>query len=172
MLEDYNLEVKIKAHKINEVKEKQKGNPKEIVSRIAKKKALSVSSNYSKEYVIGSDQILVKDKKIYSKSKNIEEALSLFRVIVGQKYKLISATCVVRNNKLIWKQIKEAKLYMKKIKEVDIKNYLTRNKKTVTTILGSYEIEKDELNCIKIIKGDMETIMGFPIKDFIKLKLV
>ena len=57
---------------------------------------------------------------------------------------------------------------MKKIKKKQIKDYINKHEKIVLSVLGSYRIEKDVMNCISILKGNMETIQGFPIENFIK----
>ena len=54
---------------------------------------------------------------------------------------------------------------MKKIKK---KQNINEHEETVLSILGSYRVEKDVMNCISILKGNMETIQGFPIENFIK----
>ena len=57
---------------------------------------------------------------------------------------------------------------MKKVKKKQIQNYIDKNKQTVLSVLGSYKIEDDELKCIEILKGDMETLQGFPVKELIE----
>ena len=58
---------------------------------------------------------------------------------------------------------------MKNISEGDIDVYLTKNKETALSCVGSYKVEENEkYNFLEIIEGDMETIMGFPINNFLE----
>ena len=48
-------------------------------------------------------------------------------------------------------------------------NYLNDQSKEVLKSVGSYKIEDNsKYNFLKILKGDYETIIGFPLKNFIK----
>lgn len=60
-------------------------------------------------------------------------------------------------------------LYFNNISDKTINDYVKNNKKTVLTTVGSYRIEENQkYNFIKIIRGNKETIKGFPIKDLLK----
>ena len=48
-------------------------------------------------------------------------------------------------------------------------NILSEQNKEVLKSVGSYRIEDNsKYNFLKILKGDYETIIGFPLKNFIK----
>ena len=106
----------------------------------------------------------VKTVNVLAKKKAFQNFLTLR----GEEYELLSAIYVLKEGKFFWKTIKSAKLYMKKIKKKQIKDYINKHEETVLSILGSYRIEKDVMNCISILKGNMETIQGFPIENFIR----
>ena len=68
----------------------------------------------------------------------------------------------------ILKKQKKQKCYLKNLpKKID--EYLSEQKKEVLKSVGSYRIEDNsKYNFLKILKGDYETIIGFPLKNFIK----
>ena len=167
ILKSYKIKFKTKKHNINEKKYLHNDEPEKTVNGLAKKKAMCIRKRFPNSIIIGSDQILVHKRKILTKPSSKDEAFQNFLILRGQEYKLISAIYILKKGKFFWKTIKSAKLYMKKIKRKQIKDYIKKNKETVLSVLGSYRIEDDLMNCITILKGDMETIQGFPIKNFI-----
>ena len=73
ILKKYIKNFVIQPHKINESEFKTNGKPREIVNELAKNKALSIKDDNPNSIIIGSDQILVCDKKILSKPKTLKE---------------------------------------------------------------------------------------------------
>ena len=158
------------SHKADEEKYKVgTKKPEAIVLRIAKEKAFSVVVNYPKEMIIASDQILVCENKLLSKPKTIEEAKKKLLFLRNKTHKLFSSIYVIHKQKPYFQQVKSASLFFANLSEKDIELYVENNKKTVLTTVGSYKIEENsKYKFISIIDGDLETILGFPIKDLIK----
>ena len=170
MLNQYFSEVIKVPHSAEEEKYKRlKKTPEEVALRIAKEKALSVIENYSNEIIIASDQILVCENKVISKPKSLEEATKKLLFLRNKVHKLYSSIYVLKNGKLYFQQVKSASLFLANIAQKDIEVYVKNNKKTVLTTVGSYKIEENSKHkFLSIIEGDLETILGFPIKDLIK----
>ena len=170
MLKQYFSKVINVPHKAEEEKyKKQKKKPEEIVLRIAKEKALSVIKDYPNETIIASDQILVFEDKVFSKPKSLEEATKKLLLLRNKTHKLYSSIYVIQKGKLYYQQVKEASLFFANISQNDIELYVKNNKKTVLTTVGSYKIEENsKYKFLRIIEGDQETILGFPIQDLIK----
>ena len=169
MLNKYFAEVINVPHNADEEKyKKQKTNPEEIAVRIAKEKALSVLENYPDEIIIASDQILVCENKVFSKPKSLAEATNKLLFLRNKAHKLYSSIYVVQKGKFYFQQVKVALLFFANITRNDIELYVKNNKKTVLTTVGSYKIEENsKYKFLSIIEGDLETILGFPIKDYI-----
>ena len=149
-------------------KEQQK-NPEEIVLRIAKEKALSILEDYLDETIVASDQILVCENTLLSKPKSLEEATKKLLFLRNKTHKLYSSIYVIQKGKLYFQQVKQASLFFANIPQNDIEFYVKKNKKTVLTTVGSYKIEENsKYKFLRIIEGDQETILGFPIQDLIK----
>ena len=168
ILKNYKVKFKIEKHNIDEKKYIYNNEPIKTVKGIAKKKAISIRKKFPNSIIIGSDQILVHKKRIFTKPNSKKKAFQNFLMLRGEEYELLSAIYILKEGKFYWKTTKSAKLYMKKIKKKQIKDYINKHEETVLSILGSYRIEKDVMNCISILKGNMETIQGFPIENFIK----
>lgn len=166
----YKLNVEVKNHKINEEKEKEKlisKNIEEISLCLAKKKAESIVNDFPNRFIIGSDQVLIFEKKIFGKPKSIDEAKQNFQKFQGKKHQLISSIYITQNYKKVWTITKKAELYLNKMTNKQVNTYIMENQKTVLKTVGSYKIENQNDNLIQIKEGDIDTIMGFPIKNFL-----
>jgi len=166
----YIKETKVVKHLLNEdaVKERIK-DPMKLALEIAKCKAMSLKHLYPNSFIIGSDQVLVCDQKIFNKPKNLDEAKNNLISLKNKFHFLVSSIYVLRKKKLFFKQTKKAQLFFKNIKDIDIINYVDSNPVTAMSTVGSYKIEEnDKFNFLDIISGDMETIIGFPTNDFMK----
>ena len=166
----YIKEIKVVKHRLDEdaVKAKIK-DPIKLAQEIAKCKAMSVKHLYPDSFIIGSDQVLVCDQKIYNKPKNLDEAKNNLISLKNKIHFLVSSIYVLRKTKLFFQQTKKAQLFLKNIKNADIINYVDSNPVTALSTVGSYKIEEnDKFNFLDIISGDMETIIGFPTNDFMK----
>jgi len=163
------IEFKVRPHKIDEKTiKKKKITYIKIVEELAEAKARSVVEREN-EIILGSDQILICDDKLIDKPETISEAKNNLLFLKDKEHKLMSSVAVVYNKSIIFRETKEAILKMKNISEADIDKYLSENKQTALSCVGSYKIEENKkYNFLEVIKGDMETIIGFPVSNFIE----
>ena len=159
-------------HKVDEKKIKDEfieTNFTDLVRLLAKKKAESVMEDYSKNIIIGSDQILVCEGKLINKSENLSDAKNNLINLRGKRHTLISSLYVIKNKKFYFEETKKAEMLFKKISQKKIDEYVSQQNREVLKSVGSYRIEDNSrYNFLKILKGDYETIIGFPLKNFIK----
>jgi septum formation protein len=159
-------------HKVDEKKIKDEfieTNFTGLVRLLAKKKAESVMEDYSKNIIIGSDQILVCEGKLINKSESLSDAKNNLINLRGKRHTLISSLYVIKNKKFYFEETKKAEMLFKKISQKKIDEYVSQQNKEVLKSVGSYRIEDNSrYNFLKILKGDYETIIGFPLKNFIK----
>ena len=159
-------------HKVDEKKIKNEfieTNFTDLVRLLAKKKAESVMEDYSKNIIIGSDQILVCEGKLINKSKNLSDAKNNLINLMGKRHTLISSLYAIKNKKFYFEETKKAEMLFKKISQKKIDEYVSQQNKEVLKSVGSYRIEDNSrYNFLKILKGDYETIIGFPLKNFIR----
>ena len=163
------IDFEVRPHKVDErVIKKKKITYKEIVEELAETKARSVVEREN-EVIIGSDQILICEERLMNKPETINEAKNNLLFLKDKEHKLISSVAVIYNESIIFRETKKATLKMKNISEVDIDEYLSKNRQTALSCVGSYKIEENKkYNFLEIIQGDMETIIGFPVNNFIE----
>ncbi len=165
----YFISIKHTADELKIKRENQHLNYRDLVLLLAKKKAESVMKKYPKNTIIASDQILTCKNIMINKPSSIKQAKENLKFIIGKKHQLISAIYVIHNQNVYFKEVKEATLFFKAITEQQLDTYLNENNETALTTVGSYKIEENEkYKFIKIRSGDVETIKGFPLKNFLE----
>ena len=163
--------IKTVKHKIDEESEKQKNKKKSARKQaeiLARKKVESIKNDFPNQIIIASDQILECGGKVISKPKNMKEAARNIAYLTGKNHKLYSAICVFDQQKLFFEESKMAEIHFKKISQKEINGYLYKNKETALNSVGSYKIEDNyKYNFMQVISGDLETITGFPLNNFL-----
>ena len=134
-----------------------------IAVRLAKEKALFISRDYPEKYVIGSDQILSMDEKLYSKARDKQEAIERLLEFQGKTHFLTSAVCVVKGEEVLWHKIDAVSLKMKALSRQDIEKYSEIAGDVLISCVGCYAIEGAGIRLFEDIRGDYFTIMGMPL---------
>ena len=140
---------------------------RQIALALATAKANSISKSFPKDLIIGSDQILVCEKKIFNKPRNRKEAFNQLSLLTGKQHKLLSAVCVVLNQKRLWFCVKTASLRMKKHGTDVLRKYFQELKKNQGYSVGVYRYEIDNGALFDWVKGKRETILGMPTKELL-----
>ena len=162
------IDFEVRPHRIDEkIIKKKKITYRQIAEELAEAKARSVVEREN-EVIIGSDQILICEGRLIDKPETVSEAKNNLLFLKDKEHKLISSVAVIYNDAIIFRETKNATLKMKNISEVDINDYLSKNKQTALSCVGSYKIEENKkYKFLEVIQGDMETIIGFPVNNFI-----
>ena len=142
------------------------GATPEIISKnLAELKANKVSSNVYDKLVLGADSVIDLNGELISKPSSREEAMNILRKLNGKSHYLISSVCISKNNSMIWNHTDKAKLTMKNFSEVELKDYLNKIPDEALYAYNVYQIEGEGKKLFSEIKGDVDTIMGLPIKN-------
>jgi septum formation protein len=68
---------------------------------------------------------------------------------------------------MVWNHSDTSELKMKNLGESELSNYLAKIQTSTLLAYGVYQVEADGLELFEYIKGDLDSIMGLPIKDII-----
>jgi len=139
-------------------------HPEDVSINLAQLKANKISQKNSNKIVIGADSVIDLNKKIISKPKDRNEALEILKKLNGKSHYLISSVCISKNGSMIWKHTDKAKLTMKKMSDDELKLYLSKIADEKLFAYNVYQIEGEGKNLFSNIEGDVDTIMGLPIK--------
>ena len=114
--------------------------------------------------ILGADSVIDLNGELISKPDSRKDALLILRKLNGKKHFLISSVCISKNGTMIWNYTDKAELTMKRFSEVDLQNYLSKISDEALYSYNVYQIEGEGRNLFLDIKGDMDTIMGLPVK--------
>tara|TARA_Y100001970_G_scaffold121893_1_gene151134 strand:- start:5098 stop:5679 length:582 start_codon:yes stop_codon:yes gene_type:complete len=137
----------------------------EIVSKnLAELKANKISQKIKDELVLGADSVIDLNNKIISKPINRKEALQILKDLNGKKHYLISSVCISKNGSMVWNHTDKACLIMKKMSIESLNEYLKKIKDEDLYAYNVYQIEGEGKKLFSSIDGNVDTIMGLPIK--------
>ena len=169
ILEENGISCEIKPANIDEdlIKEsllKEGATPYVISKNLAELKANKISQKSNGAIVLGADSIIDLNGNIISKPFNRVDALKILQKLNGKKHFLISSVCISKNGSMIWNYTDKAALTMKQMTLEELKNYLLKIKDEVLYAYNVYQIEGEGRSLFSKIEGDVNTIMGLPIK--------
>ena len=142
--------------------------PGEIASLLAREKALLVSSKNPGRYVVGADQTLALEGRLFSKPAGRPQAAEQLRLLAGHTHELHSAVAVACDGKIVFSDVSVARMTMRRLDESGIEGYLDQAGQAVTTSVGAYQLEGLGVHLFERIEGDHFTILGLPLLPLLK----
>jgi septum formation protein len=139
-------------------------SPLTISKNLAELKSIKISSKKPDRLVLGADSVISLNDNLINKPKTRKDALEILKKLNNSKHYLISSVCISRNGAMIWNYTDKSELKMKNLKDDDLIEYLNKIKIETLLAYGVYQVEADGLSLFEYIKGDMDSIMGLPIK--------
>ena len=146
-------------------------NPMLISKNLAELKSIKISSKHPDELVLGADSVISLNNKLINKPNTREESLKILRELNGSTHYLITSVCISKNGSMVWNFTDQSELKMKKLSEDQLANYLKKIKTETLLAYGVYQVEAGGLELFESVNGNMDSIMGLPIKqviDYIK----
>ena len=143
---------------------KVNASPEIISKNLAELKANKVSTKVSDQLVLGADSVIDLNGKIISKPKNRTEAMNILTSLSGKSHFLISSVCISLDGKMIWNYTEKAEMRMKNFTQEELQEYLNKISDKNLYSYNVYQIEGEGKKLFSEIKGDVDTIMGLPIK--------
>jgi septum formation protein len=137
--------------------------PGDIAALLAREKARSVSTRQPGRFVVGADQTLALETRLFSKPAGRAQAAEQLRALAGRSHELHSAVAVVRDGKILFEAVTLARMTMRQFGDAEIETYLTEAGEAVTTSVGAYQLEGLGVHLFERIEGDHFTILGLSL---------
>lgn len=138
----------------------------ENVKRVSNLKALEIFKNYPNSIVLASDTIVVYDDVVYGKPKDEADAYKMLRLFSGKTHYVLSGVSIVSKDK-VDNFVIESKVTFKDLTDEDIYNYINSGEPYGKA--GSYAIQGLGGNLVLKYEGELENIIGLPIKEIIPI---
>jgi len=138
--------------------------PRDIADALAEAKTIKVAATAPPgAIVIGADQLLVCDDRIFEKPRDRAEAAGHLAFLQGKTHHLVGAVCGAVDGTVVWRHVATARLVMRSMDERFISDYLDAAGPDVMTSVGCYQLEGLGVHLMSRIDGDYFAILGLPL---------
>lgn len=139
----------------------KKEKPEDYLKRIAKAKAVKVLEDYNGENILAADSIVVINRQIIQKPKDIEEAKIFLKKYSNRNVKALTAVCFIKKDGIFITKLVETKMKFKSLNDRDINDSIKYS--TNLNCAGGISIENFTECLIKKINGSYSNIIGLPL---------
>ena len=162
----YSKKPNIDETKIKKKLKEKKFKTKKITEELAKRKCLSIK-DATNTMVVGCDTMVDLKGAFFDKPKNLKVAKKILKKLSGKKHFIYTSLYVSKNNRRVWSHTEKTTIFIRKLKEGEIRYYLKKSGKKILSSSGCYQAEGMGPYIFSEIKGDFYNIMGFPIIKFL-----
>jgi len=135
---------------------------RDIADALAEAKALRVSRT-EPGFVIGADQIMVMDDKLFDKPPTIEAARERLKEMRGKAHKLMGAVVVCENGQAVWRHLSVTTLTVREFSDAFLDQYIEMEGESLTRSVGAYRFEGPGAHLFSKVEGDFFSILGLPL---------
>ena len=137
--------------------------PAAIAALLARQKALAVAGLHPARLVLGADQVLALDAKLFSKPADRAAARAQLRALSGRTHELHAAIAFVRDETVVFQHVGTARLTMRSFSDQFLDAYLEAVGSAATASVGVYQIESLGIQLFERVEGDYFTVLGLPL---------
>ncbi len=138
-------------------------SPENLAPELAKAKAVSVLQQYPSKPILGADQVLACDGKIFHKAKSLDEARQQLKFLRGKPHHLHTAVVCVQNHDVLFRHVETATMHMRQFSDRFLDHYLHSQGLDILSSVGCYHYERQGIQLFEKIQGDYFTILGLPL---------
>lgn len=142
-------------------------HPRDIADALAEAKARKISQKCPDRFVIGADQVLELDGRIFSKPGSREDAFSQLFQMQGKKHRLFSAAVIYEDCRPVWRYVGQVTVHMRQMSENWLHEYVDRNWASIQDTVGCYKLEEEGARLFTRIEGDYFSILGIPLLEIL-----
>jgi septum formation protein len=139
------------------------GPPAALAVALARAKAQAVAARHPGALVLGADQLLLCEGRVFDKPASLTEAADHLRALSGHAHQLVTAAVVVRDGAGVWDHVETATLHVRPLSEAFIADYLAAEGEAVCASVGAYRLEGLGAQLFTRVEGDVFTILGLPL---------
>lgn len=164
ILKNAGLAFQVAAADIDESRVQSSGlDPREVADELARAKALHVAARHPGALVIGADQVLYMDGRLFTKAGSGAEAKRTLAELSGRAHTLRSSVAIARDAEILWSHAAEAHMHMHDFDGGFLDAYMRAAGPALTRSVGCYEYEGAGAWLFDKIEGDYFTVLGLPL---------
>lgn len=143
--------------------EAEQATPRDIADTLAEIKARKLAERHPDALVIGCDQVLDFQKRVWGKPQSRQEAEAQLQALRGQTHRLLSAVVVYDRAEPVWRHVGEVRLTMRPFSDAFLTEYVARNWPGLGDTVGGYKLEEEGVRLFSAVDGDYFTVLGLPL---------
>ena len=168
MLADAGLPVRTDSPRIDEetlraALDEDGATPRNQADALAEAKARKIGTRNPEAMVIGADQVLEFEGRVFAKPESPEVLRVQLSLLSAQSHRLYSACVIYEDARPVWRHIGEARLTMRPLSPDFIEAYVDRNWEQVRHSVGGYHIEAEGIRLFSRLEGSYHAILGLPL---------
>lgn len=134
-----------------------------VAETLAELKAMNVSRRHPGRLVLGADQVLECDGRLFDKPRDRGEARTQLQELRGRSHSLITCAVMCRDEHRLWHNTSQARLTVRAFSDAFLDEYLKAIGDTALWGPGAYQIEGLGAQIFAQVEGDYFTILGLPL---------
>jgi len=147
----------------------QEARPAAIAADLAAAKAIDVSSRHPDALVIGADQTLELEGRLFDKPEGLPEARAQLLTLRGRTHSLHAAVALAHRGLILWSAVETAHLQVRAFSDAFLERYLAAEAEEIVHCVGAYRLEGLGVQLFDRIEGDYFTILGLPLLKLLEI---
>lgn len=139
----------------------------DIADALAEQKALRIAARYPDGLVLGCDQILECDGRLFAKPTSPEDAHDHLCLLRGRTHRLHTAAVLYDRGRPVWRHVSTPRLTMRAFTDSFLRAYIQQNWDDIRHCVGAYQIEGPGIRLFSAIEGDLFAIQGLPLLELL-----
>ena len=164
ILENAGLRFEVDPADVDEaaLKAKFRGDAGALAVHLAEAKALAVSERRD-ELVLGADQVLAFDGKVFDKARDAREAGDRLSLLRGKTHWLKGGVALARAGQVVWRHETTCRMVVRNFSDDFLNEYLARAGDILTKSVGGYAFEGLGAQLFEHVEGDYFAVLGLPL---------
>ena len=134
-----------------------------VADALAEAKAVNVSTASPQALVLGCDQVLMCEGRLFDKARDTAEARQTLSFLRGKDHHLITAAVLAENGQPVWRYQERATLHMRDYSDEFLNAYLKNEGKLALGSVGCYQLEGRGAQLFDAVTGDFFCVLGLPL---------